>query len=531
MSILVNGIITGLREPPGAAEAKALGLLELCREDVRACLIAKTSLDARKRDQIHFVHTVSVTLDSGEEDVARRFAGRGVVLRQEAPLELCHGTAPMAYRPVIVGFGPAGMFAGLLLARGGYRPLILERGPSMERRVEAVERFWKEGTLNPEANVQFGEGGAGAFSDGKLTTRIGDAKCGWVLRELVRFGAPEEILQKAKPHVGTDLLRGVVTGIRREILSLGGEIRFDTALTDLQGDRAGLRALTTADGEAIPANVLILATGHSARDTFAMLEKRGFDLEAKPFSVGVRIEHLQEDIDRGLYGTLAGHPALPPGEYQLSHRQGERGVYTFCMCPGGVVVPAASEEGMVVTNGMSYHARDGVNANAALAVSVTPGDFGNGALDGVRFQRRLERAAFEAGGGGYRAPAQDVGSFLAGKPGLCMGRVAPSYERGVTEGDFAALLPDFVTEMLKTGLRRFAGKLPGFAAPDALLTGLETRTSSPLRILRGEEYQSPGMPGVYPCAEGAGYAGGIMSAAVDGVRVSMSVMERYAPPK
>ena len=349
-----------------------------------------------------------------------------------------------------------------------------------------------------------------------------------MLREFVRFGAPAEILYRAKPHIGTDRLREVVKNLRAEICSLGGEVRFDTALTDLVVTGGRLRGARTSAGE-IPADVLLLAAGHSARDTFEMLLRRGFAMEAKPFSVGVRIEHLQAEIDRGLYGEHAGHPALPPGEYQLSHRVGERGVYTFCMCPGGVVVPAASEEGMTVTNGMSYHARDGKNANAAVAVSVTPADYGGGPLGGAAFQRELERRAYAAGGGGYRAPAQDIGHFFAGKAGLDAARVRPTYARGVTPCDFHELLPGFVSSMLETGLRAFGKKLPGFDAPGALLTGVETRTSSPVRILRGEDYQAPGAGGVYPCAEGAGYAGGIMSAAVDGIRAALAVMAEYRP--
>lgn len=525
MAILVSEIITELNEPVQMAEERALKALGISRGQA-SCCVAKTSVDAR-RGHVRFVHTVSV--ETADEDrLYQRRKAKNITLRKEEPLEINYGQAPMVHRPVIVGFGPAGMFCGLLLARCGYRPLILERGASMEKRVRRVENFWKTGILDPNTNVQFGEGGAGTFSDGKLTTRIGDPKCAWVLRELVGFGAPAEILQKAKPHIGTDLLRGVVTSLRREIISLGGEVRFETPLTDLSV-KNGIVLPVTADGT-IPAGVLVLAMGHSARDTFAMLERRGFSLEPKPFSVGVRVEHLQKDIDAGLYGKLAGHPALPPGEYQLSYRERDRGVYTFCMCPGGVVVPAASQEGMAVTNGMSFHARDGVNANAALAVSVSAADYGNGPLDGMRFQQRLEQMAFEAGKGGYQAPMQDAGHFLAGKAGFTPGRVTPSYCRGVTEGNFAALFPPFITEMLKKGLLRFSGRLPGFAAPDTVLTGIETRTSSPVRILRGADYMAPGFPGVYPCAEGAGYAGGIMSAAVDGLRVALAIMGQNAPP-
>lgn len=530
MSIMINSVSAPIGEPPEKVIERAVALLKVSRSRVTEANIAKTSLDARRRTDIHFVYSVAVTLDEGEEQAVKAAASPHISLREEQPLVVIQGTEKPEHRPVIVGFGPAGMFAGLLLARHGYRPVILERGGEIERRVEAVERFWHGGALEPDTNVQFGEGGAGTFSDGKLTTRIGDPKCAWVLKTLAELGAPPEILYRAKPHIGTDRLREVVKNLRGEIISLGGEVRFDTALTDLDIRGGQLCAAVTQDG-AIPTETLILATGHSARDTFEMLSARGFLLEAKPFSVGVRIEHLQAEIDKGLYGALAGHPSLPVGEYQLSHRErdGGRGVYTFCMCPGGVVVPSASEAGMTVTNGMSFYARDGENANSAVAVSVTPDDYGKAPLDGMRFQRELEHRAFLAGGGRGRAPAQDVGSFLSGKAGLRLGRVSPTFSLKVESCDFSALFPEYISTMLKTGLRVFDGKLRGFAAPDAVLTGVETRTSSPIRVVRGENLQSPTVRGVYPCAEGAGYAGGIMSAAVDGMRVALAVISEFAP--
>ncbi len=522
MAIWVSGIVTGLDEPIESAFQKAQKTLGLKKT---RCAVAKTSVDARRRP-VHFVHTISVETEN-ENKIYQRCKSQNIVLHQSQPIKISYGKSPMKYRPVIAGFGPAGMFCGLLLARCGYRPLILERGPAMEKRVKKVESFWETGILDPEANVQFGEGGAGTFSDGKLTTRIGDAKCDWVLREFVKLGAPAEILYKAKPHIGTDLLQNVVTNLRQELIASGGEIRFETPLMDLQ-QKNDILSVKTPDEE-IPASVLVLAVGHSARDTFLMLEQKNFSMAPKPFSVGVRVEHLQKEIDKGLYGELAGHPALPPGEYQLSYREGERGVYTFCMCPGGVVVPAASQEGMVVTNGMSCHARNGINANSAVAVSVGPADYGNNPLDGMRFQQHLEKLAFQAGGGKYCAPVQDMGHFLKGEKGFSSGHVTPSYCRGVTEADFAALFPPFVTDMLKKGFIHFSKKLPGFAAEDSVLTGIETRTSSPVRILRQENYQACGLENVYPCAEGAGYAGGIMSAAVDGLRVALAIMERFAP--
>ena len=405
-----------------------------------------------------------------------------------------------------------------------------ERGPALSRRVEAVENFECTGTLDPNANIQFGEGGAGTFSDGKLTTRVGDPLCAFVTEAFLRHGAPEDIAWRQKPHVGTDLLRGVITGIRAEIEQLGGEVLFDTALTGLNVRGGVLESISTTAGE-IACDRLILAVGHSARDTFAMLHCAELPLECKPFSVGFRAEHLQTDIDQSLYHGAAGHPALPKGEYQLSQHVGSRCVYTFCMCPGGQVCAAASEDGGVVTNGMSYHARDGRNANAAVVVSVDGSDFDQNPTVAVAFQRRLEQAAFRAGGGAYRAPAETVGSFLEGRGRLELDRVQPTYPRGVTPCDLGSLLPGELAGDLRTGLQAFGRKLAAYRAPDAVLTGLETRTSSPVRLLRGDNLQCISLPGLYPCGEGAGYAGGIMTAAVDGVRCAAALMRDCAPAK
>ena len=532
MPIILSEIRTGLDEPEQAALIKAARLLELTPGNTARIAVSRISLDARRRDQIRVVYGVRVDLPEGEAEIARlaakRLGANRVRYAQTSPIAFETGTARLEAPVIIAGFGPAGMFAALSLAEQGYRPVVLERGADMDRRVAAVNAFWEQGALLPDTNVQFGEGGAGTFSDGKLTTRISDSRCEYVLQRFAAFGAPEEILTKAKPHIGTDRLRDVVKALRRRVESLGGQVLFDTKLEELLLRDGQVCAVRTNRGE-MAAGAVVLAIGHSARDTFSMLAAHGTAMEAKPFSVGARIEHLQSEIDRGLYGEHAGHPRLPSGEYQLSWREGERGVYTFCMCPGGVVVPSSSEMGSVVTNGMSTFARDGRNANAALVVSVSPSDFGTGPLDGVAFQQELERRAYRLGGEDYRAPAQDAGSFLAGIPGLKPGRVAPSYMRGVTGTDFCQLYPEYVLRMMRQGLQRFGRMLPGFAAPDAVLTGPETRTSSPVRILRGENCESLSLRGLYPCGEGAGYAGGIMSAAVDGIRVAQEIMKKYAP--
>ena len=524
--ILVSGLSLPFTEDEGAAIAKARRILGMREGEA---FIYRRSLDARRRQDIRYQYTVGVSADAAAEEAAAKSGDSRVRLYREEPLTLPHGDRALSCRPVVAGFGPAGMFCALLLARCGYRPLVLERGGPVDARVAAVERFFAGGPLDTRSNVQFGEGGAGTFSDGKLTTRISDPRCRFVLRAFAEFGAPQEILRQAKPHIGTDRLREVVKNIREEIVRCGGEVRFLSQLTGLRFLGGELYAAQTGEGE-IPAKALVLALGHSARDSFQMLLRQGAKMEPKAFSVGMRIEHLRASVDTALYGRYAGHPKLPPGEYQLSLRRGERAAYTFCMCPGGVVVPSASEEGGVVVNGMSTYARDGQNSNSALCCSVTPEDFGQGVLDGIAFQRRLEQAAFRLGGGGYRAPMQTVGRFLAGKPGAELRRIAPSYAIGVSEADFSALYPAFVREMLCDGLRAFGRRQPGFDCPDAVLTGVESRTSSPIRILRGEDLQS-NLRGVYPCGEGAGYAGGILSAALDGLRTAQALMARFLPPK
>ena len=495
----------------------------------------KKSVDARKKDDVHFECTVLAEGEVGNgiytETLLKRADAR---MFSNEPLSIRIGDQALSKRPLVVGMGPAGLFAALLLAQNGYAPILIDRGGSVEERVKDVERFRLTGVLDTDSNIQFGAGGAGTFSDGKLITRIHDPRIGFVLETLHRFGAPDEILYRAKPHVGTDLLRQVVASMLHEIACLGGEICYRCKMEDFSRLPDGTYRVRTSKGE-FSCGAVILAPGHSSRDTYLRLLEKNFAIEAKPISVGVRAEHLQADIDQALYGRFAGHPNLGHAEYSLSDTRGARGVYTFCMCPGGEVVAASSEEGGLVVNGMSNHARDGKNANAAVAVSVGIADYervnGSLALGAIAFQRGIERAAFAAGGNDYTAPIMTVGDFLSKKSGCEPSRILPSFRDGrVRPYDFEQVFPSFVTEALRYGLISFGKRLHGYDVPDAVLTAAETRTSAPLRILRDPETLCAiGNDRIYPCGEGAGYAGGITSAAVDGIRVAQAMMARFAP--
>ena len=495
--------------------------------------IAKKSVDARKKENLGILYSFDLKLESDEEKAVENCPYRDIcLLKEEENFPEFVWQPQNVLRPVIIGTGPAGLMAGLLLAQAGANPILIERGKTVSKRRKDINRFWKIGELNENSNVQFGEGGAGTFSDGKLTTGIKkDAFTRKVLEEFVAAGAPAEIMYLAKPHIGTDKLSYMIGNIRRKIMELGGEYRFETRLTDLivrNGELVAVQVLTPeGKTEEIPTNSVILAIGHSARDTFEMLYNRGVQMIQKPFAVGARLEHPQSFINKSQYGMVKPRAVLGQADYKLAvHLSNGRGLYTFCMCPGGQVVAAASEAGRLVTNGMSEYARDKDNANSALLVDVKPEDFGSDhPLAGVEFQRRIEENAFKAGGGLFRAPVQRVIDFLHDKETVKFGEVIPSYRPGVQMADMRAVLPDFVIESFKEGFKKLDRKIRLFSGHDAILTGAETRTSSPVRMLRdAATLQSLTVKGLYPCGEGAGYAGGIMSAAVDGLRCALKIM-------
>ncbi|TCJ11668.1 NAD(P)/FAD-dependent oxidoreductase [Parasulfuritortus cantonensis] len=527
-----------LDHPDADLKAAILKKLALRDADLLAYTVFRRGYDARKKADIHFVYTVDCELKDEKAVLQRLRDDRHVSVTPDMRYRyVARAPDGLAERPVVIGMGPCGLFAGLILAQMGFRPIILERGKAVRERTQDTWGLWRKGKLNPESNVQFGEGGAGTFSDGKLHSQIKDPgyRGRKVLTEFVEAGAPGEIVWVSKPHIGTFKLVGMVERMRAKIIALGGEVRFQARVDDFEiardaegnGQVTGVRLAAHDDrpAERIATRHVVLAVGHSARDTFYKLYERGVHMEAKPFSIGFRVEHPQSLIDQARFGKFAGHPALGAADYKLVHHCGNgRAVYSFCMCPGGTVVAATSEEGRVVTNGMSQYSRNERNANAALVVGITPDDYPGHPLAGIEFQRRLEEAAFKAGGGTYAAPAQKVGDFLAGRPSTDLGSVTPSYTPGVHPTDLATCLPDYAVAAIREALVAFGKQIRGFDMADALLTGVETRTSSPVRVTRERQsLQSLNTRGLYPGGEGAGYAGGILSAAVDGIELAEAV--------
>ena len=537
MSDTATLLINNIRLSPDASEQEAFsvagGRLRSAglKTDGVVYSIYRKSVDARKKDAVSLIYTVAAEIKVQIDDkLAGRLREKSIAtLVSETPV-VSYGDEKLSAPPVIVGSGPCGMFAALMLAENGYHPVVIERGATTTERKEEVSRFFRTRVLDPDTNIQFGAGGAGTFSDGKLVTRTNDPLISYVLRRFVDFGAPESILTLAKPHVGTDILLGIVDRVLARVCELGGKVLYRTKFCGVNRRDNRVFSVTTDKGD-IPAGALIMAIGHSSRDTYEMLIKDGFSIEAKPFSVGMRIEHPTELIDRAMYGKYAGHPALGHAEYALSHNTKVRGVYTFCMCPGGEVIAATSEQGAVVTNGMSYHARSGKNSNSAVVCSVFREDYGGTPICAIEFQRKIERAAFSAGGKDYSAPVITVGDFLSGgMPTHESSTVCPTYMGGgVRYASPDNYLPEFVTKGIRGAIPVFDRAINGFASPDALLTGAETRTSAPVRILRDNETRlCVGSDNIYPAGEGAGYAGGITSAAVDGIKTAVAVMRRYS---
>ena len=528
--IRINELRLPLDHPPQALKTAVAERLKIKEASIRQFTVFKRSHDARKKSALLFIYSVDVDLADGSESaVLTKFADDPKI--GPTPDTSYHFVTPAPTRsftrPVIVGFGPAGLFAALILAQMGFRPLVLERGKAVRERTKDTWGLWRNKVLDPESNVQFGEGGAGTFSDGKLYSQVKDPRHlgRKVLNEFVKAGAPAEILYVAKPHIGTFRLVSMVEHMRHEIEALGGEIRFQSRVTGLHIEQGHVRGVSLASGEEIAANQVVLALGHSARDTFEMLHAVGVFMEAKPFAVGFRIEHPQSLIDKARLGPNAGNPLLGAADYKLVyHASNGRAVYSFCMCPGGQVVAATSEPNCVVTNGMSQYSRAERNANAGIVVNISPEDFPensvNNPLAGIALQRQLETHAFALGGGTYEAPGQLVGDFLAGRPSTRLGSVTPSYQPGVHLTDLASALPSYAITAIREALPAFDRQIKGFALPDAVLTGVETRTSSPLRLTRGDDYQSLNVKGLYPAGEGAGYAGGILSAAIDGIKIA-----------
>lgn len=524
--VLVRNLKVSIKEDDDFLQKKLAKSLNIKTNELNNIRIVKQSIDARKKNDISFVYSVVAEIDS---KIKIRENNDIKLFEESIEEKLTPGKDKLSTRPVVVGTGPAGLFAALLLAKYGYKPIVIERGESVENRTLIVDKYWKKGILNTETNVQFGEGGAGTFSDGKLTTRINDRRCDTVIDEFYKAGATADITYKAKPHIGSDVLKKVVVNIRNKIIELGGEVRFNTKLTSLIMENEKVKGLIVNQEEKIDTEIVILATGHSARDTYKALFEQGIKFIQKPFSVGVRIEHPQILIDKAQYGDFAGHHNLGAAEYQLFHKTGERTTYSFCMCPGGLVVASASEEGMIVTNGMSEYSRSEENANSALVVSVFPKDFGSShPLAGIDFQRGLEQKAFKIAGANNSAPIQRLEDFINDRNSSKLGNVKPSYTGETNFVNINDCLPKEITDSMKHSINYFDNKLKGFGMKDAILTGVETRTSSPVRIPRDDSFQAIGLNGLYPIGEGAGYAGGIVSAAVDGIKAAEEIIKKYS---
>lgn len=529
MTIRLNNIVQDIEESIDELKTKAARKVGISESEIKTFRIAKESIDARKKNNIKFNYALLIDADNESKIVARANDKDVKIEEVRYDAEFEFGTKDMNHRPIIVGMGPAGMFAGLLMAQKGYMPLIIERGEKVELRTKSIKKFWTRAVLNSESNVQFGEGGAGTFSDGKLTTRIKDTRCDYILEEFVKAGAPEEILYVGKPHIGTDILKEVVKNIRETIIKLGGEVRFSSKLEDINIKDKKIKSVIV-NGEEIPCDNLILAPGHSARDTYEMLYKKGVFMSSKPFAVGVRIEHPQDMINENQYGRYANHERLRGADYKLTYtsEKSGRAAYSFCMCPGGEVVGASSEPGCLAINGMSEYKRDKSNANSAIVVSVGPKDFASdNPLSGIEFQRHYESLAYKLGGSNYNAPVQLVGDFLEGNTSNKLGSIKPSYTPGYKFADLTECLPTYVADTIKEALPKFDYRISGFARKDAIMTGVETRTSAPVRIDRKENLESISLEGLYPAGEGAGYAGGIISAAVDGLKVAEAIMKEW----
>lgn len=530
MAIRINNITLNIEEPKETLTTKIAKKLDVAKDEIMYLKIIKESIDARKKDNIKFNYSVEVKLENEISIMSKNNDKDIIIGKEKIKEEIESGETPLSSRPIVIGFGPAGIFAALILAQKGYRPIVFERGEDVDARTKTVEGFWNgDMDLNLESNVQFGEGGAGTFSDGKLTTRIKDYRCTQVVESFIKAGAPEAIAYEGKPHIGTDILKGVVKRIREEIIDLGGEVHFKSKLENVKIKDSKIDTIVV-NGNEIPCEVLVIAIGHSSRDTYEMLNCKGIFMEPKAFAIGVRVEHPQKLINESQYGKFADHPRIQVADYKLAYQSPGlgRGIYSFCMCPGGMVVSAASEEKRLVTNGMSYHSRGLENANSALVVTVGPDDFcGNSPLKGMEFQRHYESLAYNLGGGDYKAPIQLVGDFLNDKKSSRIGSVTPSYKPGYEFKELKEALPQYVVSGLKEGIVKFDTKIKGYAMRDAILTGIETRTSAPVRIIRNENLQSISAKGLYPTGEGAGFAGGIITAAVDGIKVAEKIISEY----